>query len=113
MSSHEENHQETPKRVYFGVPFAFACAFWLIVFCSLKACDGPKDCCEGDKECCKGGAKTECCDKDGRKDCSEHAGHHGEAKEVAKEEVAPAAAEATEPTAEAKDSTAAAPATHE
>ncbi len=69
MSNHEEQHHETPKRVYFGIPFGFALAFWLIMFLSLKACDGgvKKDCCKEDGSC-----STECkakCEAEGKKDC--------------------------------------------
>jgi len=69
--SHDNHHQESPKRVYFGIPIAFAVAFWLIVFLCLKACDG------GSKEhgcCMEGGECT--------KECMEHS--KAEVKECAK-----------------------------
>ncbi|MBS1647264.1 MAG: hypothetical protein JST67_07980 [Bacteroidetes bacterium] len=53
MSHHEEHHHEEPKKVYFGIPFAFALAFWFITFLCLKACDGHKDCCKEGEACCK------------------------------------------------------------
>ena len=81
MSNHEEHHHETPKRVYFGIPFAFAFTFWFIIFLCLKACDGPKN------GCCKDGEKctTECkakCEAEGKTDCAHK---EGEVKEEKKE----------------------------
>src|SRR3954467_13401059 len=52
MSNHEEQPQESPKRVYFGIPIAFALSFWFIGFLSLKACNDHKSCCDS-KECSK------------------------------------------------------------
>ncbi len=52
MSHNEEHHNESPKKVFFGIPIAFALSFWFVVFLTLKACDGPKDCC-GKEECTK------------------------------------------------------------
>ena len=54
--SHEEHHQESPKRVYFGIPIVFALTFWFVVFLCLKACDGgsrEKGCCAEGGECTK------------------------------------------------------------
>jgi hypothetical protein len=69
MSHNEEHHHESPKRVYFGIPFAFAFVFWFIVFLSMKACDGPKEnCCKESGECTK-----ECkakCEAEGKTDCA-------------------------------------------
>ncbi len=56
--SGDNHHQESPKKVFFGIPLAFAVCFWFITFISLKACDGPSDCC-GRKNCCS----TESCEK--------------------------------------------------
>ena len=73
MSNHEENHHNTPKRVYFGIPFYFALTFWFIIFMSLKACDGGSkpNCCKEEGECskecmekCKAEGKTECHEKE-------------------------------------------------
>ena len=73
MSHNEEHHHESPKRVYFGIPFAFAFVFWFIIFLSMKACDGPKGgCCKEGAECsteckakCEAEGKTECAHKEG------------------------------------------------
>ena len=51
MSDHNDSHQESPKRVYFGIPIAFALVFWFVVFLCLKACDGPKSHCGKDAAC--------------------------------------------------------------
>ncbi|HXB40459.1 MAG TPA: hypothetical protein VNZ49_07940 [Bacteroidia bacterium] len=53
--SQDSHHQESPKRVYFGIPIAFALTFWFVVFLCLKACDGPKEqgCCKEGGECTK------------------------------------------------------------
>ena len=90
MSNHEEHHHESPKRVYFGIPFGFALAFWFIIFLSLKACDGghKENCCKESGECTK-----ECkakCEAEGKTDCAHK---EGEVKEEKKEEAAPAATE--------------------
>ena len=59
MSHNEEHHHESPKRVYFGIPFAFAFAFWLIIFLCLKASDGPKNgCCKKVKNVLKSAWKN-------------------------------------------------------
>jgi hypothetical protein len=58
MSDHHDNHhQESPKKVFFGVPIAFAIAFWIVTILCLKACDHPKHHCGKDSEC-----KMENCD---------------------------------------------------
>jgi len=67
--SHEEHNHESPKRVYFGIPIAFAMAFWLVVFLCLKACDG--------------GHQDECCGKECSKECMEHC--KAEGKDCVKE----------------------------
>jgi hypothetical protein len=86
MSNHEEHHHETPKRVYFGIPFCFALAFWLIIFLMLKACDGPKDngCCKEGKECSK--ECMEKCKAEGKEGCHEKEGEAEEKKEGLSEE---------------------------
>jgi hypothetical protein len=94
--SHEEHHQETPKKVYFGIPFAFAFVFWFIVFLSLKACDGPKDSCKEGSDCCK--EKKECCEGAKKGECKEN--KDGEAKEVMQDKEETTTVETTEPTAE-------------
>ena len=101
MSNHEEHHNEKPKRVYFGIPFAFAFTFWFIVFLCLKSCDGPKN------DCCKDGAACtkECkakCETEGKTDCVHKEAAAEEKKEGVSEEKkdAPAAKEATEKEAE-------------
>ncbi len=86
MSHNEEHHQESPKKVFFGVPVAFALSFWFIVFLSLKACDGgSKDCChkeECSKECME---KCKAEGKDCKKECvkSEEGTSEGEEKKEA------------------------------
>jgi hypothetical protein len=81
MSHHEEHPQESPKRVYFGIPIAFALSFWFIVFLSLKACDGPSGCSK--EECCS----KECmekCKKEG-KDCKKECAKAEEGKNCSAE----------------------------
>lgn len=75
MSHHEEHPHESPKKVYFGVPIAFALSFWFVVFLCLKACDGPSNCC--DKESCS----KECMEK-----CKAEGKECKDMKEGAKEE---------------------------
>lgn len=74
--AHDNHNHESPKRVYFGIPIAFALSFWFIVFLSLKACDnGHENACgeECSKECmekCKAEGKDcskECMEEHGRK----------------------------------------------
>jgi hypothetical protein len=86
MSSHEEHHHDKPKRVYFGIPFAFAFTFWLVIFLMLKACDGPKDngCCKEGKECSK--ECMEKCKAEEKEGCHEKEGVSEEKKEDNKEE---------------------------
>ena len=100
MSNHEEHHHESPKRVYFGIPFGFALAFWFIIFLSLKACDGgaKKDCCKESGECTK-----ECkakCEAEGKTDCTHQEGNT--VKEEKTETTAPAAEEKKEGAVEEK-----------
>ena len=84
MSHNEEHHHESPKRVYFGIPFAFAFVFWFIIFLSMKACDGPKNgCCKEGAECSK-----ECkakCEAEGKTDCAHKEGAEGAVNEDKKE----------------------------
>ena len=109
MSHNEEHHHESPKKVFFGVPIAFALSFWFIVFLSLKACDGPKDCChkeECSKECmekCKAEGKE--CEKgktcEGMTEGEEKKEAVGEEKK-AETEAAPATEEKKEGATEEK-----------
>lgn len=72
--AHDNHHNESPKRVYFGIPIAFALSFWFIVFLSLKACDrGHENACDAEcsKECME---KCKAEGKDCSKECSEHSG---------------------------------------
>jgi hypothetical protein len=99
MSNHEEHHHESPKRVYFGIPFGFALAFWFIIFLSLKACDGGSrnNCCKDGKEC-----SQECkakCEAEGKTDCAHN---EGDVKEEKKEETSPAVEEKKEGAVEEK-----------
>lgn len=92
MSNHEEHHHESPKRVYFGIPFGFALAFWFIIFMSLKACDGNKN------GCCKEGAacSKECmekCKAEGKEGCHEKEAAAEENKDAVSEEKKETAAE--------------------
>ena len=84
MSHNEEQHHESPKKVYFGIPFVFALVFWFIIFLSMKACDGPKgNCCKEGGECSK-----ECkakCEAEGKTECSHKEGAEGAVKEEKKE----------------------------
>ncbi len=83
--SHEEHHQESPKRVYFGIPIAFALSFWFVVFMCLKACDGgshEKACGEGCSKECMEHCKAE--GKDCVNECKE--AKEGEKAESATEE---------------------------
>jgi hypothetical protein len=85
MSHNEEHHHESPKRVYFGIPFGFALAFWLIIFFSLKACDGNKNgCCKEGKECSK--ECMEKCKAEGKEGCLEKEGAAEEKKDAVSEE---------------------------
>ena len=110
MSNHEEHPHESPKKVYFGIPFGFALTLWLIVFLCLKACDGPKSsCCKDGSECskecmakCEAEGKTECasqkeCAKGGMKEEKNE-----EKKEMVKEEVKEEAAAESKNTEEKK-----------
>jgi hypothetical protein len=85
MSHNEEHHQESPKKVFFGVPIAFALSFWFIVFLSLKTCDGgSKNCChkeECSKEC------MEKCKAEG-KECEKKCEEKSEGEEKKSEEPA-------------------------
>lgn len=67
--SHDSHNHESPKRVYFGIPIAFAMAFWFIVFLSLKACDN--------------GHKHGACGEECSKECMERC--KAEGKDCAKE----------------------------
>jgi len=64
--SHDNHNHESPKRVYFGIPIAFAMTFWLIVFLCLKACDG--------------GHRDECCGEECSKECIEKCEKEGDEK---------------------------------
>lgn len=74
--AHDHHPHESPKRVYFGIPIAFALSFWFIVFLSLKACDhGHENACDAEcsKECvekCKAGGK------DCPHECAKHSGRN-------------------------------------
>ena len=92
MSHNEEHHHESPKRVYFGIPFGFALAFWFIIFMSMKACDGPKNgCCKEGKECSK--ECMEKCKAEGKEGCHEKEGAVEEKKDAVSEEKKEAATE--------------------
>jgi|GEM_PF-1705757 hypothetical protein len=95
MSHNEEHHHESPKRVYFGIPFAFAFTFWFIIFLCLKTCDGPKNsCCKDGAECTK-----ECkakCEAEGKTDCANKEGAEGAVKEEDKKETTTATEEKKE-----------------
>jgi hypothetical protein len=97
MSDHEEHHQESPKKVYFGVPIAFAISFWFVVFLCLKACDGPKDCCNKEqctKECmekCKAEGKE--CKEEGEEKAEGGKTEGEEKKDAVSEEKKESAAE--------------------
>jgi hypothetical protein len=85
--SHDSHDHESPKRVYFGIPIAFALSFWFIVFLSLKACDGPKEhgCCMEGGECNK--ECMENCKKEGKgcvKACEENMKEGEENRDVPK-----------------------------
>ena len=83
MSGHEEHH-ESPKRVYFGIPIGFALTFWFIIFLCLKACDGPKN-----YDGCKEECSKECmekCKAEGKEGCHEKEGAVEEKKDAVNEE---------------------------
>lgn len=88
--SHDPHNHESPKRVYFGIPIAFALSFWFIVFLSLKACDGSSEhgCDMKDGKCSK--ECMENCKKEGKacaKTCEENMeGKTEEGKEAVGEE---------------------------
>ena len=92
MSHQEEHHYESPKKVYFGIPFVFALVFWFIIFLSMKACDGPKGgCCKEGAECSK-----ECkakCEAEGKTECSHKEGAEDAVKEEDKKETTTATEE--------------------
>lgn len=101
IMSHEEHNHESPKRVYFGIPIAFALTFWFVVFLCLKACDGGHE-----AKCCKDGegCSKECmekCKAEG-KDCAKEMSGEGEEKKEAVSEEKKEGSEAKEGAAEEK-----------
>jgi len=98
MSNHEEHHHETSKRVYFGIPIAFAFTFWFIIFLCMKTCDGPKQACCKDGEVCTKECKAKC-EAEDKTDCAHK---EGEVKEEQKEEAAAVTEEKKEDATEKK-----------